>query len=387
MIFNFIFLHLKRADNADQRNLKIQQDSFIIAQSFASETDSIVFIAIRPQTFYRSRRAGSMSAYPQKVFTISPPRIDLVLEKRLNFVLNIAEGKLPFEGLSGFSIHIPTLSIFIKTLLYSFNHNPKLNELLSNITGGNIRSVIELIRNFVGSPNVDSDKIIRAVESGDKYIIPVHEFSKSALLGEYSHFHEDSSIAMNLYDIRFPDKREHFLVLLIIAFLNYDEKHRDQDGFVKTEAIFKELQNCAFTRDQIDEAIRRSNNKKLIETAQRVTFDEQYSDLFSNIPKEFRITTIGAYHLQRWAGAFSYIDAMVFDTPIFDEHSMGIFTKDPSSFDISIRYERAITFRSYLTKCWHEAGIVVPYFEWNNIINQGQSSFDAVNKFISNIKK
>ena len=147
-------------DNADQRNIKIQQDAFIIAQSFASETDSIVFIAIRPQTFYRSRRAGSMSAYQQKVFAISPPRIDSVLEKRLSFTLKIAEGKLPFEGLSGFSLHVPTLSVFVKTLLYSLRNNRELIELLSNITGGNIRSVVELVRNFIGSPNVDSDKIM-----------------------------------------------------------------------------------------------------------------------------------------------------------------------------------------------------------------------------------
>lgn len=374
-------------DNADQRNTKIQQDAFIIAQSFSSETDSVVFIAIRPQTFYRSRRAGSMSAYQQKVFAISPPRIDTVLEKRLSFALKIAEGQLPFKRLSGFSIHVPTLSVFIKTLLYSLRKNSDLTELLSNITGGNVRAVVELVRNFIGSPNVDSDKIIKVTESGDKYIIPVHEFSKSALLGEYSHFHEDSSIAMNVYDVRFPDKREHFLVLLIIAFLSYDEKHRDQDGFVTSDRIFKELQGKSFTKDQIDAAIRRATNKKLVETTQRVTFDEQYSDLFSDLPSAFRITTIGAYHLRRWAGTFAYIDAMVFDTPIFDEQVSEIVLKDPSSFDISKRYERSTVFRAYLTACWHEAGVAVPYFEWNDIVKAGQSSFDSVDQFITSGQK
>ena len=221
------------------------------------------------------------------------------------------------------------------------------------------------------------------MESGDNYIIPVHEFSKSALLGEYSHFHEDSSIAMNIYDVRFPDKREHFLVLLIIAFLGYDEKHRDHDGFVTTSRIFKELQDKSFTRDQIDAAIRRATNKKLIETSQRVTFDEQYTtDISSDLPFAFRITTIGAYHLRKWAGSFAYIDAMVFDTPIFDENVAEIVLKDLELFDISKRHERSIAFRTYLTACWHESGINVPYFEWNNIVKAGQNSFDSVEKFI-----
>jgi len=369
-------------DNADQRNIKIQQDAFIIAQSFASETDSVVFIAIRPQTFYRSRRSGSMSAYQQKVFAISPPRIDEVLEKRLKFALKVAEGKLPFEGLSGFSIHVPTLSIYIKTLLSSLRNNAALIELLENITGGNVRAVVELVRNFIGSPNVDSDKIIRIVEEGAGYVIPVHEFSKSALLGEYSHFHEDSSIAMNVYDVRYPDKREHFIVLLLIAYLGYDEKHRDQDGFVSSDRIFKELQNKSFTKDQIDAAIRRATNKKLIETTQRVTFDEQFTDLFSDLPGAFRVTTIGAYHLKRWAGSFSYLDAMVFDTPIFDESVVESVMRNPVSFDIAIRYDRATHFRTYLTACWHEAAIAVPYFEWNDIVKAGRDSFESVNRFI-----
>jgi GTPase SAR1 family protein len=369
-------------DNADQRNVKIQQDAFIIAQSFSSETDSIVFIAIRPQTFYRSRRSGSMSAYQQKVFAISPPRIDSVLDKRLGFALKISEGTLPFEGLSSFSMHTPTLSTYIKTLLYSVRKNKELTELLSNITGGNIRAVIELVRSFIGSPNVDSDKIIRLVEKGENYIIPVHEFSKSALLGEYSHFHEDSSIALNVYDIRHPDKREHFLILLIVAYLNYDEKHRDNDGFVRSDRIFTELQNNSFTKDQIDAAIRRATNKKLIETTQRVTFDEQYSDLFSDLPGAFRITTVGAYHLKKWASSFAYLDAMVFDTPVFDDQINEVLLSDPGSFEISKRYERAIAFRGYLTACWHEAGVAVPYFEWNDIVKAGQSSFKAVSKFI-----
>ena len=370
-------------DNADQRNAKIQQDAFIIAQSFASETDSVVFIAIRPQTFHQSRRAGAMSAYQQKVFSISPPRIDLVLKRRLDFALRIADGKLPLEGMSAFTVHVPTLSIFIKTLLYSIKKNRHLVELLSNITGGNVRAVVEMVRSFIGSSNVDSDKIIRLVDKGVEYIIPVHEFSKSALLGEYSHFHEDSSIAMNMFDVRQPDPREHFLAPLIIAFLNYDEKHRDRDGFVFSERLYEELQDKGFTAEQIDNAVRRTTNKKLIETSERVTFDEQVEDLFSMKANSFRITTIGAYHLNRWAGTFEYLDAIVFDTPIFNEKSTEIIFQNPNSFDITIRFNRALAFRTYLTACWHDSNISAPYFEWKNIVRQGLYSFRKVQNFIN----
>ena len=69
-------------DNADQRSFEVQQSAFLIAQNFAKEWDAIVFIAVRPQTFHYSKRSGALSAYPPKVFTISPPRPELLIRKR-----------------------------------------------------------------------------------------------------------------------------------------------------------------------------------------------------------------------------------------------------------------------------------------------------------------
>jgi hypothetical protein len=50
------------------------------------------------------------------------------------------------------------------------------------------------------------------MENDGNYLIPVHEFSKSALLGDYSHYNPESSIAMNIFDVIYPDPREHFLI-------------------------------------------------------------------------------------------------------------------------------------------------------------------------------
>ena len=54
-------------DNADQREYQIQQEAFIIAQNFAKSWDAAAFISVRPQTFYKSKQAGSLTAYPHRV--------------------------------------------------------------------------------------------------------------------------------------------------------------------------------------------------------------------------------------------------------------------------------------------------------------------------------
>ena len=372
-------------DNADQRTLDTQQTAFVIAQTFAEQTEAAVFIAVRPRTFHHSRRAGALSAYPQKVFSISPPRPERVLEKRLEFALKMSSGKVPVPHVHDLVMNTPNLSLFISALLNSFRYNEELVELLSNITGGNIRELVELVKNFIGSPNVDSDKIIRIMEEQGRYRIPVHEFSKSALLGDYSHYQEDSSLAMNIFDVRYPDQREHFLVPLLLGFLNHDESRLEREGFVATDLIFQECQNQSFTEQQARSALRRLTNKRLIEITERVTFAEDAvgeMPLFSELPRAFRITTIGAYHLDRWLASFAYLDAMVFDTPIFHNDAVDAIGVVPHSFDIRDRLSRTTAFRSYLGSVWHQSGVEIPYFDWNLSVQVGEPTFASVRQYV-----
>lgn len=132
-------------DNADQRSLQDQQDAFLSAQEFAATWEALVLVALRPRTYFVSKASGSISAYSQRILTISPPRIDLVLEKRLKFSLDLAEGRLPLERLDGISIRLDAIALFLKALLHSLKRNRDISELLSNITGGNIREVLELV--------------------------------------------------------------------------------------------------------------------------------------------------------------------------------------------------------------------------------------------------
>ena len=139
-------------DNADQRPTDIQQAAFIVAQEFANDWNAMVFISVRPQTFFHSKRSGALSAYPHRVFTISPPRPELVIEKRLNFALSVTEGRISPEKLRGFAIDLGDLTQFLKALLLSMRTNNDIREILANITGGNIRAVCGVRRQIYRKP-------------------------------------------------------------------------------------------------------------------------------------------------------------------------------------------------------------------------------------------
>lgn len=372
-------------DNADQRDFDIQQSAFIIAQELAKDWNSTVFVSVRPQTFFKSKRSGALAAYPHKIFTISPPRIDSVIKKRLLFALSMAEGRVPIEAINYVRVNAGNLAQFLKALISSLSENSELYEFLSNITGGNIRAAVEFVTGFIGSPNVDSEKIIRIMNQKGRYRIPLHEFTKSALLGDYSHYNPDTSIAMNIYDISSTDSKEHFLKPIILAFLDKSGEHLDNDGFCLTTSLFDQLQSLGFTIDQITCSLRKCTNKKLIETSQRVTFEEDVNGtLIGEMPGSFRITTVGAYHLKRWLSVFSYLDAMVFDTPILDKDIREKLIQDLNSLAIDSRYKRAINFREYLRKVWIDMANKPSYFDFDFLIEDGNQTFRTVKRAIDN---
>lgn len=372
-------------DNADQRDFETQQRAFVISQELAKDWNALVFISVRPQTFFKSKASGALTAYPHKVFTIAPPRIDQVLDKRLQFALEMSEGKIPLEHAEFVRIHIDNLSSFIRVLLQSLRKNKSLGEFIENITGGNVRQALSFITGFIGSPNVEADKIIRTYEEEGRYIIPVHEFSKQALLGEYSHFDPNTSLAMNIFDVSFADISEHFLVPLIMALLSEKKELQDRDGFCLTKSIIDEMQSLGFIPEQTENALRRTTNKKLIETSQRFTFEEDETGLIGEMPTKFRITSIGLYHLKRWISDFAYLDAMVFDTPIFNPEVVNNMRASCESFNIEDRYKRSIAFKNYLSNAWSSFVNKPSYFDMNESFKTGESSFESVKRVVDNI--
>lgn len=369
-------------DNADQRDFETQQRAFVISQELAKNWSSVVFISVRPQTFFKSKSSGALTAYPHKVFTISPPRIDQVLEKRLQFALEMSEGKIPLENAEFVRIHIVNLSLFIKVLLESLRRNKSLGEFIENITGGNVRQALSFITGFIGSPNVEAEKIIETYEKEGRYAIPVHEFSKQALLGEFSHFDPMTSLAMNIFDVSIADESEHFLIPIILALLSEKNDIQDRDGFCNTKKIISEMQTLGFIPSQTENALRRSTNKKLIETSQRFTFDEDETGLIGDMPEKFRATSIGQYHLKRWISDFAYLDAMLFDTPIFDPLTINSMRSSCESFNIEDRFKRATSFKEYLLSVWKKLVNKPTYFDMNESLKMGESSFENVKQVI-----
>ena len=358
-------------DNADQRTGDIQQQAFLAAQELAENWQATVFIALRIETFYRSQRRGTLSGYHPKAFTIAPPRIDTVIKKRLDFALLLTSGDISVQTLGGdIGINLERLDSIIRVFLQSLEENRDLVEFLDNIAGGNVRLSLDLVRGFFGSGHVDVDKIIRIFEQSGHYQIPLHEFYRAVAYGDHEHYNPNSSPIANLFDLISVDKKEHFILPISLSILQATSNTDSNSGFIESDRLYDQLQKIGFVPRQIDQVISRSTRHKLIETDFSNLEDER-----DHLPKTMRITTIGAYHIQKLITQFSYIDTVIVDTPILSSEYR---TRIMDTQNIKRRIERAESFLSYLDECWEALKGLSIHFNWVSTVHELKRDIEKI---------
>jgi hypothetical protein len=329
-------------DNIDQRSGEDQEQVFLISNELASTWPATVFVTLRPETFYKSSRTGALSGYQPRVFTISPPRCDIMLQRRVDFALRqIKETGRLGSYPAGVTADSASLAGFLEILSYNFRRNEPLLALIDNVAGGNMRMALKFVTDFVGSGHINTQKMLDVYENRGEYTIPVHEFLRALLYGDGQYYDPESSPIANLMNISYPDGREHFLLPLLLAYAQTAGERLRDEGYVAANDLFGFAQNLGFEPDQISSALDRATRGRLVDAAPK--YSEQGHSLY------YRITTVGAYTTRVLLAYFAYIDAIVVDTPIVEENYRNIITDAHSLAD---RVTRAEYFRLYLDRQW-----------------------------------
>lgn len=325
-------------DNVDQHDTAFQDRLFIVAHSLASEWPATVFLTLRPDTFHQSRRSGALAAYQPRVFTVSPPRSDQVIAKRLKFAADRLkdDGRLPGFP-AGLTLNSTTLIVYISVLTKAFTENEKLISVVDNLSSGNTRRALDFISTFVGSGYVQTSRILELAAGGETYTIPPHEFLRAILYQDHKYYDPESSPVPNLLWISTRSAQEHFLLPILIATVQQLGK-TEQNGFVAMSRVFSSIQPLGYAPSDIDLHLQRAIETDLIEVSDATD------------PHALtRVTSAGAYMHQTLISDFAYLDAVVVDTPVLDPQFRSQI-RDVQS--IEDRTKRAAAFISYLDQSW-----------------------------------
>lgn len=341
-------------DNVDQRPRDFQERVFLIAQSMASSWPVTCFVSLRPDTFHSSRRRGTLAAYHPRVFTISPPRVDRVILRRLQFGLELLDetGSLPTFP-EGLTLQSDRLHAYIDMLIQAFRNNDDINEFVDNMSGGNVRRALEFVVSFMGSGHVDTQKILRILEDQGSYTLPLHEFVRAVIFGDYQYYDPNESPVANVFDIDSLDGREHFLRPIIVRLCDRMASSGQEAGYVPISQLQHRVQDLGFTPLQLSHAIEDCLEKRLLESV------PEHVEVAG--VEQVRVTSTGLYTVRRLLQMFVYVDAMIVSTPIVDPEIRSTLSADS---DITDRLKRCDTFRRYLDDEWESLESANCPFNW-----------------------
>jgi len=357
-------------DNIDQRDADFQEQVFLIGQSLAETWPATVFLSLRPDTFYRSRSVGSLTAYQPRVFTIAPPGIKQVIDKRLGFCGGLVRDPSIRHQLMPDALdqQASTLGVYLDILARSFDEHPELVEFVENLSGGNVREALGFLNTFVGSGHVNTLKILDIEAEDGNYIIPLHEFVRAIIYGDHQYFDPAASPIANVFEISTNDGREHFLLLLLLVHIERTGEVGRREGFVGIDQIMAFGQSLGYVPAQIEFALRHGVDKRLLQVGPQRLDDSS---------RRYRITTVGAYTYKKLLPSFIYVDAVVVDTPIVDVEAEQAIAH---SREVEDRLLRAKHFLAYLNRQWAKMERADMPLDWARVSDQLEADFARVER-------
>jgi hypothetical protein len=280
-----------------------------------------------------------------------------VIKRRVQFALDQLErtGRLAWFP-EGVSVQADILKQYLTALLQSFERNADLVEFIDNVSGGNVRRALDFVGTFVGSGHVDTAKILEAIDHSGSYTVTVHEFVRAVIFGDFEYFNPEASPIANLFDVSTADAREHFLLPILLAEIEVTGEKQGEEGYVALEHVYSTAQAMGYSPYQIKSCLDSAFDGKLLEMTPRFGGPDAVAAC--------RITTVGAYTVQRLVRFFTYVDAMTTDTPVLDYLYRARITNVKFIGD---RVQRAEYFRNYLDKSWNGLGEHEPVFDWPSV--------------------
>jgi hypothetical protein len=354
--FKSVIRHLKRGqqksvaiffDNLDRRDAAIQEAAFLKASAIARDWECVVFICLRPTTFYASLKRGLLDSLAPKTFTVGSPDLALILKRRFKFAEEIANGKIDSPILQdaiknrNVAFKLPSVAEIFTCCEFSTRKGVSSIAMLSALSNGNIRVLLELTKRMISSGHLETGKILEKIKKTGTYLVPDFEAVKTLLYGDYDQFDPKFSIFVNLFDIYHSDSKEHFIRILILDYLN---RFNDQNGgrsAIPYVDLINYLESSYFDVATIQRHLKVLVESECIDASIGVNSNESHS-------QTVRIKTKGSYHITNLVTEFQYVDALTIDTPIMCNTARAKITE---TTNIGERIARTRVFLKYLQEC------------------------------------
>ncbi|MCJ7482127.1 MAG: hypothetical protein MUO31_04095 [Thermodesulfovibrionales bacterium] len=333
-------------DNVDQLSINLQEKVIQFAYSKMSDFHAFMLISMWEETYYSSKRTGrTLSTIRTVPMQIARQSTSAVIIKRLNYFIkqvraNVEPLTLLDESICDRETFCRFLELILRSLLL---RNREVRLFLELLALGNIRASLEMFYAFLTAGSLDTTKIISKMKENDEYLVPVHEFIKSVMLGSKRYYSEMASPILNVFAIGDVESPSHFTRFRIMQWL-YERRHEATpfgNGFMTIPRIMEYGEKIGISKKDANTSLKRLLENSVVENDLRA-----YKLLDG--AQAIRITPTGRYYLTGLCLRFAYIDLVIQDTPFLDEQTFRSISSKCESVDMEIRFQRCEEFLNYL---------------------------------------
>ncbi len=340
-------------DNVDRCGIELQENIFLTSKHIEDKLAVLILLALREETYYRSKLSGVFDAYHIQKFHMSSPHFEKLILARLDYLLRLLEkeegeiseilGKrITFEGNKK---ELITFFNIVKCSLTSTNQSFKqpIPFFVTCISEGNMRIALEMFSNFLSSGNTKVEEMMEVVKTGKPYFIAGYQFFKSVILNDSRYYRGDNSFIMNLFDVNTDYTSSHFLHLRVLNYALINESNETDlgRGFVRINKLIQEAEDLFISKDAITDSLKKLAKFDLI------TLDnESKTDLEK--ASYFKITSTGKYYATVLVKKFIYLDLIQIDTPISDSNVVEELRRNVDVELLDERFMRTKKFLDYL---------------------------------------
>ncbi|MCX5671439.1 MAG: hypothetical protein NTU94_09000 [Planctomycetota bacterium] len=344
-------------DNMDQKSPELQDNLYQIGHEFVYGCSATVVVAIRESTFRRMTRLPTFNAFASIEFHLKAQRIDLILEKRLNYLASrLSASKICITTQDGKSLEVADFDRFLGLLrrsLLDSQSDQRILECVTAISNGDMRKQLDMIYSFLVSGQTKIADYFWDYARGQSSCIPFHEFIHSLLHEDRKFFDEGAGDwFINVFQ---PAPQANASSLTALRLLHYLRAGLGHNGDLRpTDFVQIDQLEEAFAPYGVGKSELSFHVSRLAEFGLLATESGEQQQLFGDT--SYALTKSGIYYLDQLYWEFAYFSAMACDTSISKQSIVDPITSILSSnlagpkIPLHARCKMAELFAGYLDK-------------------------------------
>jgi predicted type IV restriction endonuclease/energy-coupling factor transporter ATP-binding protein EcfA2 len=305
-------------DNADQLNPNTQNDIFLISEKLSTNISCYALLSMREESYWKTRDSGPLNAFHTTAYNVQPASFEQVLSKRFKYTRSLLQNKIYTDELlnisGGYDINqdelIRVFDRLVKTLLGKDN---RYIEYIESMSARDTRRALDTVAAFMISGHTNLAAILKDERkvTAEGFDVPYHEFLNAIILRDHESYSESYCDVLNIFNTSGGADISNFNRIIVLSRILHCKNNKTNvgTGYISIEDLVNDCNSIGILTDTSLSIIRTFNSRRLIETETSIK-DETLTS------KYVRITSSGAFYLEKLVMLFGYLEIVLFETPI-----------------------------------------------------------------------